>query len=224
MIPFKYYCEVYKRYIKISIRNKKQSIKDWFTKPREEKYKYYNPDISKNNTNYSATNIISSAVFGVSQISSNMNDKIYCKDMNRQMHYNKGRLKSIVNTLESIFNEPFERFSIQNKTSKSNEELAVEINKSIKKIVLYFLLGLAIIFFIVMAFSIFSNGVFFYETSNVTTTPPKPSNSSGIFYGLIFITIGIYLAITLIVSFIFYIVTFICLWKFINKNTTIVYW
>lgn len=222
MIPFKYYYQVYKRYIKILIQNKKQNIREWFSKPREEKYKYYNPDKEKTNINFSDNNI-NDAILYNTQVSSNMNDKIYCKDVNRQMHYTKGRLKIIENTLKSIFNEPFEKFLIQNKTTRSIEELAVEINKSTKKMVLYFLLALAILLLAIFIFSIINNGIFFYEQSNVVTTTPKPSNSSFIFYGLILATIGIYFAITLIISIIFNIVTFVCLWKFINNNTTIVY-
>ena len=221
MIPFKYYYQVYKRYIKIFIQNKKQNIKEWFAKPREERYKHYNPDKEKTNIDFSDNEVIRDILYNLG-VSSSINDKMYCKDVNRQMHYTKGRLKIIENTLESIFNEPFKKFCIQNKTNKSTGELAVEINKNTKKMVLYFLLALAILLLAIFIFSMLKNGIFFYEQGTVTTTA-KPSNSSFIFYGIILAIIGIYFAITLIISIIFNIVTFICLWKFINNNTTIVY-
>ena len=208
--------------MKILIHNKKQNIKDWFAKPREERYKYYNPDKEQDNIALSNNDTVN-AMFYFSDISSTANNKMYVKDVNRQMHYNKGRIKIIINTLNSIFNEPFEKFCIQNKTSKSTEALAVEINQSVKKMVLYFLLALSILFVAILAFNAFRNGVFYYESSNVTVAPPKPSNSSFLFYGIILAIVGIYVVITALLSIIFNIVTFICLWKFINNNTTIVY-
>ena len=227
MIPFKYYVKIYKRYIKLSIQNKKQNIKEWFSKPREERYKYFNPDKeNKENIAYDTEYpIITQALFNTTVINSNMNDKIYCKDINRQIYYSKGRIKTIINVLNSIFTEPFDTFFLTKNTNKSNEELAVDIDKSTKKMVLYFLLLLAMLFIIVMLFSM--NGAHLSqetmsETSNAISSSPKSDhNYSIVFIIVILAIIGIYIAITLLISVMFSIVTFIYLWKFVNENACI---
>lgn len=224
MIPFRCYVKIYKRYIKLSIQNKKQNIKEWFSKSREERYKYFNPN--KENIAYETKHpIITQALFKTTVIGSNMNDKIYCKDVNRQIHYSKSRLKNITNVLNSIFSEPFDTFFLTKRTTKSNEELAIDIDKSTKKMLLYFLLSLAILFIIIMLFSM--NGTHLSqevvkESSNIAISSPKANHNYGIVFAIAILAIvGIYLAITLLFSFMFSIVTFIYLWKFVNKNACI---
>ena len=153
-------------------------------------------------------------------------DKIYCKDINRQIHYTKGRLQIIINTLHSIFNEPFNNFIIMKNTHKSIEELATDINNSVRKIVLYFLLLVPVLFIIIL---LFSGGSLIphelaNETSNKVVNNPSIASKDGdvIFVCSILAVIGIYVVITLLISIIFNIVTFICLWKFVNKNTRII--
>ena len=228
MIPFKYYIKIYKRYIKLSIQNKKQNIKEWFSNPREERYKYFNPDKEKERLYDSGSNI-AEAMFGTDTAirggSIGMRDKIYCKDINRQIHYSKGRIKTIINVLNSIFTEPFDTFLLKKNTNKSNEELAVDIDKSTKKMLLYFFLLLAILFITILLFSM--NGPhlsqeIIIETSNAIGSSPKVDhNYSIVFVIVILAIIEIYVTITLLVSVMFSIVMFIYLWKFVNKNACI---
>lgn len=225
MIPFKYYIQIYKRYIKLSIQNKKQNIKEWFAKSKKERYKYFNPDKEKIAYN-TEDSVITTALFNTTTIGSNMMDKIYCKDVNRQMHYTKGRLQIIINTLNSIFNKPFNNFIIIKNTHKSIEELAANISKSTNRVILYFLLSLGILFIVILLFNI--NGInveqnTIQETSNtIKNTSQSGNNGTIIFFCIILAVIGIYVVITLLISIIFSIVTFICLWKFVNKNTRII--
>ncbi len=223
MIPFKYYIQIYKRYITVYLQNKKQNIKEWFNKSKEDKYKYFNPDKSKERLDSSGSNI-TEAIFGneIRGGSIDMRDKIYCEDINRSLHFNKCKLKIINNTLQSIFNKPFKTFSLRKDINKNLEELSLEINNSANKYLLYSLLLVPIVFIIIMLFS--GESVITYdwakETSNTVVNPPSPDNKNFdvILFWSIVVIIGIYLAITLILSILFNIVMFICLWKFVNKN------
>ena len=225
MIPFKYYKKIYKRYMLLYIQNKKQNIKEWFSKSREERYKYYNSD--KNKTVYdNSDNIVNSALLNTFEIETNSIDKKYCKDVNRQIHYTKGRLKIIHNTLQLIFNTPFKNFYLMNNTSKSIEELSLEINNNVRKIVLYFLLSLPVIFIIIMLFS--GGSVFYYEApncmNNTIVNNPSPSNSNWntILLLTILAVIVAYLVITLLMSILFNTIMFIYLYYFTSKYTKVV--
>ena len=223
MIPFKYYIQIYKRYLNLYIQNKKQNIKDWFSKPREERYKYFNPDNEKEEVDFSR-NIVSNVVFGRwFQVGTTASNKMWCKDVNRQMHYTKGRLRIINNTLNSTFSTPFKNFYLTKNTNKSVEELSIEINEYTRKILLYFLLSLPIIF---IATILFTGGPlvsydYVMQSSKTATVSGFNKMDDITFVAIIIAVIGIYVVITLLVSILFNILMFISLWKFINKNAYI---
>ncbi|MBQ9441074.1 MAG: hypothetical protein IJU54_01575 [Alphaproteobacteria bacterium] len=225
MIPFKYYIQIYNRYLKLAIQNKKQNIKEWFNKSKEDKYKYFNPDKEENIVYDNSDNIISGIFKGI-EIGSNSMDKVYCKDMNRQLHYSKGRLKTIYNTLQSIFNQHFSNFYLMKNTNKSIEKLADDINNTVKKITLYFFLAMPILFIIILLFSGISLVTYNLptEASSTVTNIPSPSstNFDSILIFSIFAVIGLYLIVTILFTLLFNAAMFVCLWKFVNKNTKIV--
>ena len=229
MIPFKYYLQIYRRYIAVSWENKKQNIKEWLAKNKDDIYKYFNPDNEKEKLDSSGSNI-TDAIFGtfIRGGSIEMRDKIYCEDMNRQLHFTKGKLKIINNTLHSIFEQPFKGFSIIKRTNKSFEELAVEINNKARNMLLYFLLLVPVIFIIIMLFK--GGSLITYDwakdstinTAVYNTPPPSSTRFDRLLFLGIIAVIGMYLAVTLLLSILFSIVMFICLWKFVNENATII--
>ncbi|MBR1944021.1 MAG: hypothetical protein IJ848_00925 [Alphaproteobacteria bacterium] len=134
------------------------------------------------------------------------------KKVNHETSKEEQRLKIIINTVHTIFNEPFKQFYIYNKTNKNIEETAIELNNSINKCAVYAFKLLVIAFIIVLIL---------YIKVNFTKFTPKYINTLLANYEIILAIICI--AISLIIQIVFFIITFIYLWKFVNKNTIIMY-
>lgn len=215
MIPFKYYIYIYYRYIKLSIEYKIRSIRKWFHKPRAERYKYFNPEKEKY--------VIDSTFMSVLSIATDSIDKIYCKDVNRQMFYTKERTKIIKNVLQSIFSEPFGNFQVVKKSRRSIEDLAVNISYISRTITLWFFLSLPLILTI---FILFNLDYMIMEPEVVSPViPPKDADANlclSIVFMITMFVIFIYFIIAILLSILYSIILFICFWVFINRNTTIV--
>ena len=215
MIPFKYYIYIYCRYIKLSIEYKIRSIRKWILKPRSERYRYFNPE----NEKY----VIDSPVMSVLSIATDNIDKIYCKDVNRQMFYTKERTKIIKNALQSIFSEPFGKFQVVKKSPRSIEDLAVNISYISKTVTLWFFLSLPLILTI---FILFNLDYMIMEPEIVSPViPPKDADTSlclSIVFIITMFVIFIYLIIALLIYILYTIILFTCLWVFMSRNANIV--
>ena len=215
MIPFKYYIYIYNRYIKLSIEYKIRSIRKWFHKPRSERYKYFNPE----NERY----VIDSPLMSVLSISVDNIDKVYCKDVNRQMFYTKERTKIIQNALQSIFSEPFGNFQVVKTSKRSIEDLAVNISYISKTVTLWFFLSLPLILII---FILFNLDYMIMEPEGISpVVPPKDADAHlcvSIVFVITLFVISIYIIIAVLLSILYSIILFISFWVFINRNTTIV--
>ena len=215
MIQFKYYIYIYCRYVRLSIKYKIRSIRQWMSKPRYERYRYFNPE----NEKY----IIDSPLMSVLSIATDNIDKVYCKDVNRQMFYTKERTKIIQNALQSIFSEPFGKFQVNKKSRKSIEDLAVDISYISRTVTLWFFLSLPLILVI---FILFNLDYMIMEPQGLSTvTPPKDADAHlcvKIVFFISMVVIFIYSIIALILSILYTIILFICIWVFMSKNSQIV--
>lgn len=215
MIPFKYYIYIYCRYVKISIQYKIRSIRKWISKPRYERYRYFNPEREKY--------VISGTLMSVLSIATDNIDKIYCKDVNRQMFYTKERTKIIQNALQSIFTEPFGSFQVIKKSRKSTEDLAVDISYITRTITLWFFLSLPLMLVILIIFNL--DFMIMEPQIMSPVSPPKNADTSLCLTIIFFITlfvIFIYLIIAILLSILYIVILFTCFWIFMSKNSTVI--
>ncbi|MBQ9441075.1 MAG: hypothetical protein IJU54_01580 [Alphaproteobacteria bacterium] len=215
MISFKYYIFIYCRYIKLSIHYKIRSIKKWSLKPQYERYKYFNPE----NEKY----VIDSKLMSVLSIATDNIDKTYCKDVNRQMFYTKERTKIIKNALQSIFSEPFGKFSLVKASKQSLEDLAVNISYISRTITLWFFLSLPLMLITVILFNL---DYMIMEPQLINpTTPPDNADIHLCLSIIVVITlfvIFIYLAIATLIFVLYELILFSCLWVLMSKNSKVV--
>ena len=215
MIPFKYYIYIYCRYIKLSIEYKLKSIRRWFYKPKSERYKYFNPEHERY--------VIDSPLMSVLSIATDNIDKIYCKDVNRQMFYTKERTKIIKNALQSIFSEPFGNFQVIKTSKKSIEDLAVNISYISKTVTLWFFLSLPLILIIVILFNL---DYMIMEPEGLSPViPPKDADAHlcvSIVFVITLFVISIYIVIAILLSILYSIILFICFWIFMSRNANII--
>ena len=215
MIPFRYYIYIYCRYIMISLEYKFRSIRKWVSKPRFERYKYFNPE----NEKY----VLDSTLMSVLSIATDNIDKTYCKDVNRQMFYTKERTKIIINALQSIFSEPFGKFQVENKTRKTIEDLAVNISYTSRTITLWFFLSLPLILVI---FILFNLDYMIMEPQIMSpVTPPKDADANlclSIIFIITLFVVAIYLVLATLLFLLYNFILFLCLWIFMSKNCKIV--
>ena len=215
MIPFKYYFFIYFRYLKLSIEYKIRSIRKWIAKPRYERYRYFNPE----NEKY----IIDSPLMSVLSIATDNIDKIYCKDVNRQMFYTRERTKIIQNALQSIFSEPFGKFKVTKKSRKSIEDLAVNISYISKTVTLWFFLALPLILVVLILFNL--DYMIMEPQIMSPVSPPKDADAHlcvRIVFFITMVVIFIYLIIALVLSILYTLILFICIWIFMSKNAQII--
>ena len=215
MIPLKYYIYIYCRYIKISFEYKLKSIGKWLSKPRYERYKYFNPE----NEKYA----LGGTLMSVLSIATDNIDKIYCKDINRQMFYTSERTKIIINALKSIFSEPFGKFQVTKKSKYSIEDLSVNISYTSKKITMWFFSSLPLILIIVILCNL--DCMIMEPQIMSPVTPPKDADANlclSIIFVITMFVVAIYVLLGILVFALYNFILFLCLWRFMSKNCNIV--
>ena len=215
MIPLKYYIYIYCRYIKISFEYKLKSIRKWISKPRIERYKYFNPE----NEKY----VFDGTLMSVLSIATDNIDKIYCKDVNRQMFYTKERTKIIIQALTSIFSEPFGTFKVTKKSKYSIEDLSVSISYTSKKITMWFFLSLPLILIIFILFNL--DYMIMDPQIMSPVTPPKDADAHlclSIIFVITMFVIAIYIVLGILIFALYNLILFLCLWIFMSKKCSIV--